>query len=157
MRTIRPTAVLTVIAALAFTTLAVAAPVSAGASSQNVPWSTVYADPCFGEDIVLEGDFHTVQHYRSDATGGTHVTVNWNLQGVTGTGQASGATYRAQQIVHTTLNDRDPQTTFKDTLSLRLVGPGGAMSVVTMTVRLVQDASGETRVEVFEPGVTCTG
>ena len=125
MRRLGLPVVLVLIVTVAATTLAVVAPVSAGASSQRVPWSAIYADPCFGEDIALEGVSHTVQHYRYDATGGTHVTVNWNLQGAIGNGQTTGVTYQVQQIVHTTLNDQDPRTAFKDTLYLQLVGPGG--------------------------------
>lgn len=47
-----------------------------------------------GEDVSLSGRFHSVFHVTLDGSGGAHVGVVHNPQGLSGTGLTTGATYR---------------------------------------------------------------
>lgn len=53
--------------------------------------------PCanggLGEDVFLSGPFHSVFHVTLDGSGGAHVTVVHNPQGVSGTGLITGTKY----------------------------------------------------------------
>ena len=73
---------------------------SAVASTENV--ERVIAGtkfvPCanggLGEDVSLSGDIHSVFHVTLDGSGGAHVVVIHNPQGVSGTGLTTGAKYQ---------------------------------------------------------------
>lgn len=53
--------------------------------------------PCanggLGEDVALSGSFHTMSHVTLDGSGGVHVRVVHNPQGISGTGLTTGAKY----------------------------------------------------------------
>ncbi|MEP6689305.1 MAG: hypothetical protein ABJC36_13225 [Gemmatimonadales bacterium] len=53
--------------------------------------------PCanggLGEDVTLSGSFHTMSHVTLDGSGGAHVKVVHNPQGISGTGLTTGTKY----------------------------------------------------------------
>lgn len=55
--------------------------------------------PCanggLGEDVSLSGSIHSVFHVTLDGSGGAHILVIHNPQGVSGTGLTTGAKYQA--------------------------------------------------------------
>jgi hypothetical protein len=54
--------------------------------------------PCanggLGEDVFLSGNIHSVFHVTLDGSGGAHIVVIHNPQGVSGTGLTTGAKYQ---------------------------------------------------------------
>ena len=73
---------------------------AAAPSTQIVvtPISITKFVPCanggLGEDVSLSGSIHSVFHVTLDGSGGAHVVVIHNPQGVSGTGLTTGAKYQ---------------------------------------------------------------
>ena len=65
-------------------------------STQRLLATTKFV-PCanggLGEDVTLSGSFHTMSHVTLDGSGGAHVQVVHNPQGVSGTGLTTGTKY----------------------------------------------------------------
>lgn len=55
----------------------------------------VFLNPCTGERITItDGTLQVLVQVTADATGGRHVVIHGNAQGVKATGEISGDTYR---------------------------------------------------------------
>ena len=84
--------------------------------------------PCanggLGEDVFLSGSFHDVFHVGLDGSGGAHVVIVHNPQGVSGTGLITGAKY---QGVGTFLQDASNVQVGEEHTSvanMRIIGQG---------------------------------
>jgi hypothetical protein len=73
---------------------------SAVASTENVERVIAVTKfvPCanggLGEDVFVAGNFHDVFHVTLDGSGGAHVVIVHNPQGVSGTGLITGVKYQ---------------------------------------------------------------
>jgi hypothetical protein len=67
---------------------------SQGASSQQFPLEfTVEGSLCSGENILVTGTFHAVNHFTQQEDGTYHVTSRFNVHGAKGVGLESGNKY----------------------------------------------------------------
>ena len=111
--------------------LAFAAQAGAGAStftvSQKFPIDIFVFVPCAnggaGETVELSGTLHDLFHVTSDGAGGFHVKTSDNPQGVSGTGQTTGAKYQGTGV---TSSDFNTKAGFENTFvnNFRIIGQG---------------------------------
>jgi len=81
--------------------------------------------PCSGDLVTFSGTQNTVFHLTSDGAGATHVDSEFNFQGVSGVGDATGANY--QLVGHGTSEfNATTEGTFEATIeiSTNMVGQG---------------------------------
>lgn len=90
------------------------------------PFTTVYGNPCNGEDIAFEGFLHMLATETPDGSGGFHVVSHYNLN-LRGVGQTTGATYTGVEGFTDAFNVKPPypvNETF--TIHTNVVGRGQA-------------------------------
>jgi hypothetical protein len=88
---------LTAVVAGILALLGTASPAVAGTSTQIVPEDVtgmVFLNPCTGENIIITSGTLQLLVTTSDTTGGLHLVVHGNAQGVTATGESTGDMYR---------------------------------------------------------------
>lgn len=59
-----------------------------------------------GENVTLSGEMHELWTVTLDGNGGFHLKMHFNPQGVTGTGDVTGAKYNATGVTQDQLNGR---------------------------------------------------
>ena len=109
---------------------------SAETSTQIVvnPISITKFVPCanggLGEDVSLSGDIHSVFHVTLDGSGGAHVVVIHNPQGVSGTGLTTGAKYQGagthQDVFNATVGVEETTVTIGQLIGQ---GPGNNLLI----------------------------
>jgi hypothetical protein len=132
---------------------------AAVSSNGSVPLATSTFVPCAnggaGEVVNLTGSLHILATVTVDSAGGTHGTLLFNPQGVSGVGSVSGAGYRGTgQTVSTFSGKVGVVSTLVN--NFRIVGSGGAPSLqVHENVVLVVNANGALTASVDHLSVTC--
>jgi hypothetical protein len=131
---VRLVAVMSALAlALGLLTLALLAkPTQAQAQTEHfderAPLSLQFEHPCTGEEIFLEGFFHTSGTVTRDAAGNLHVQVHSTFVGQ-GVSITSGAKYVAHEVSSPHFNVRDTvdpaqEANFTDTLTFHFIRQG---------------------------------
>jgi hypothetical protein len=149
-----------VLAAAAVVALATANLAQAAVSSNvSVSLATSAYVPCAnggaGEVVNLTGNLHILATVTLDSAGGTHGTLLFNPQDVSGVGSVSGAGYRGTGA---TLSTFSSNVGGVSTLvnNFRIVGSGGAASLqVHENVAFVVNANGTLTATVDHVSVTC--
>src|SRR5438270_4150088 len=82
-------------------------------------------NPCNGEAVILNGTEHIVTRTLADSSGGLHLSIHNNAQGITGTGQTTGAIYHFQSISEFDFNAKPPfPSEFSFPATLKVTGQG---------------------------------
>ncbi len=114
--------------------------------------------PCVGEEIHLTGTARIVHHETTNRGAPTepgfqHLVEVRSVQ-LTGTGLSSGDSYRLTDVSIRPLQSPDPQeplpTVNKFVAHSRLIGPTGAIALVTFSFNVVTNATGEVVVDDFQ-------
>src|SRR5687767_10470451 len=84
----------------------------------SVPTNILVFVPCAnngaGENVLLSGDLHVLMHFTAN---NNHVTIksHFQPQGISGTGQSTGDSYRATGVTQDTTTFQSDGVTFEDT------------------------------------------
>jgi hypothetical protein len=103
---------------------------AAAASTQNIVnvISIQRFVPCAnggqGEDVLLSGPFHSVFHVTLDGSGGAHVVVIHNPQGISGTGLTTGTPYRAVGASPEDVSNVRVGEEHTSVVNMRIIGQG---------------------------------
>src|SRR5712692_1611363 len=97
-----------VVAAVGVGALPAQAAASSFTASVKIPISVTVFVPCAnggaGELVDLSGSLNDVFHVTVDDSGGVHVTTHDNAQGVSGTGETTGAKYQGTGVTQDHFN-----------------------------------------------------
>jgi hypothetical protein len=102
---------------------------SDGATSTSFPISISVFVPCAaggaGEVVDLSGDLHTVFHLTFASNGSFHAVSEANPQGVSGTGETTGAKYQGTGVTRSNFNGLVGfETSFVNNFRIIGQGPG---------------------------------
>jgi len=141
---------------------AVAGAAGSGADRGTFPFDEVVFVPCAnggaGEFVELSGSLNFVFHTTFDNSGGRHLQLHSNLQGVSGTGTTTGTRYRASQSDLDEFNEVAGDAPFESTTvtSFRIVGQGpGNNFVVHESAHFTVNAGGEVTAQHDHFSVEC--
>ena len=99
---------------------------AANVVDESIPISLSAYNPCSGEAVDLSGRVHYLVNVTEDATGGYHLDVHLNTQGVSGTGQTTGAKYEVNYTDTFQLNVTNAGLEATAPLHLNVIGQGQA-------------------------------
>jgi hypothetical protein len=77
-----------------------------------------------GEDVFLSGAFHGLFHVTLDGSGGAHVVVVHNPQGITGTGLITGAKYQGVGASPQDISNVKVGEEHTSVVNMRIIGQG---------------------------------
>lgn len=128
-------------------------------TNETLPFTNTMPNPCNGDIVTFSGDIHVVNHFTTDAGGGTHVKTHGNYQSVSGTGTPSGAQYRVVTTSNETINDNDgPQTEVSSVQVLNLISQGSGPNFrLRIVFHITINANGTTTSQVEESSIECRG
>ena len=133
-----------------------------GADHGSFAFAETVVVPCAnggaGEFVELSGSVNFVFHSTFDRSGGMHVQVQSNLQGVSGLGLTTGTTYRASQSESDVFNVDvdDAPFTSSSVASFQIIGQGKNNNFVAHeTAHFTVNASGDTTAEHDSLSVDC--
>ena len=116
---------------------------AANAVDESVPISVSAYNPCNGEVVDLNGRLHYLVNVTEDATGGYHLDVHVNTQGVSGTGQTTGAKYEVNYTDTFQLNVTNAGLEATAPLHLNVIAQGQAPNFLLHAVFHIRvEASG---------------
>jgi hypothetical protein len=106
----------------------------------DVPISITLTIPCTGDVVTLTGPLHVLDTLTFDNTGGVHVKMHANPQGVSGEG-TSGIKYQGTGVTQTEFNAK---VGFEETFINRfdIIGQGGTQFKVHETAHVTVNANG---------------
>ncbi len=116
--------------------------------NEQVPFNTVFFVSCAnggaGEAVVLSGTLHVLIHETVSSSGNFHLKLHFQPQGVSGTGLATGDSYRATGVTqeHFNFNQLPINDTFVNNFRIIGQGPGNNFSV-HQTFHITINANGE--------------
>ena len=73
-------------------------------TNEQVPLELTVFIPCVPENVTVTGTLHIVSHTTVNPDGSFHVVSHFNPQGVSGTGDVTGARYRGTGVTQNTFN-----------------------------------------------------
>src|SRR6187551_265674 len=73
-------------------------------TNEQVPLALTVFIPCVPENVTVTGTLHIVSHTTVNPDGSFHIVSHFNPQGVSGTGDVTGAQYRGTGVTQTTIN-----------------------------------------------------
>lgn len=125
-----------------FTTVLALAPAPASASPVIVRDDLTgmrFFNPCAGEDMTItDGTLQFVTNMSRDASGGFHVQVRGNAQGVVATGDVSGDNRHGEAVVLTCSNSdeaiRALLAAYPDARDIEITGAGLEEAFMRLTV-----------------------
>ena len=133
-----------------------------GAERASFPFDEVVFVPCAnggaGEYVELSGSLNFVFHDIFDSSGGLHVQVHSNLQGVSGTGATTGTKYQASQSESDGFNVSVDDAPFESTsvASFNIVGQGrGNNFVLHESAHFTVNANGDVTAQHDHFSVDC--
>jgi opacity protein-like surface antigen len=106
--------------------LPASAAMAANVVDESIPFALSAYNPCNGEAVELSGRLHYLVNVTEDATGGYHLDVHANTQGVSGTGQATGAAYQVNYTDTFQLNVTNAALEATAPLHLNVIAQGQA-------------------------------
>jgi hypothetical protein len=109
----------------------------------------------YGEEVHVTGKLHLLVHVTFDNTGGVHVKIQSNDQGVSGTGLTSGDIYHRTVTINGEFNIKvGQQATI--VRNLNFIGQGNANDfLLHMLIHFTVNANGTVTAEVFDFNVEC--
>lgn len=128
----------------------------------QIPFFTIAFVPCAqdgaGEFVLLSGDLHDLVHVTTDSTGGTHVKLHDNPQGITGVGLTSGDVYHGTGVTQSEQNTAASgfplELTFVN--NFRVIGPGpGNNLLVHENTHVTINANGVVTADVDNVSIEC--
>jgi hypothetical protein len=142
-----------------FAALGVSKRASAQASvittNEQVPIALTVFIPCVPETVTVTGTLHIVSHTTVNPDGSFHVVSHFNPQGVSGTGDVTGAQYRGTGVTQNTFNIAAGQTfTFANNFNFIGQGPGNN-STLHQNVHTTVNANGVVTSVVDNFSATC--
>jgi hypothetical protein len=128
---------------------------------EKIPIDQTSFVPCAaggaGEEIQLTGQANLVIHFTFDNTGGTHIKLHGNFQGVIGTGLTTGDKYQATNTVNEVGfidNVEDRQATFLT--KINFIGQGDASNLLgVMHIHGTVNADGTVTALVINGSFEC--
>ena len=149
-----------VLAALTAAALTASAFANATTTTINtvVPFSSVFPNPCTGEDVTLTGNLHVLVHMTENAAGGSEAKVHSQPQGVTGVG-TSGTEYQGTGVTQAQTTD-NPGPQFETTFinNFRIISHGTSSNfTVHDTVHLTFNNNGDLTATVSNGSADCQG
>src|SRR6266850_672727 len=95
----------------------------------SIPTNILVFVPCAnggaGENVLLSGDLHVLLHFTVNDN---HATIksHFQPQGISGTGQSTGANYQATGVTQETTSFQSDGVTYEDTFvnNFRIIGQG---------------------------------
>jgi hypothetical protein len=125
------------------------------------PINIVVTNPCNGELVTLTGEGHVVVRFGSDSSGGIHLIDITNTMGpLQGIAVPSGAVYRSNQTVSSTINDNGttPQFEFTFVMSEELISQGSQPNFIEHTiVHATVNSNGLPTASVTKIKADCSG
>ena len=123
----------------------------AAATSGTIELNSVRSGDCTGEDVQLSGRIHLVSQTQPDGS----VIGSFNYQNATGTGLASGATYRAVTVDRFRLGLPFPSS-ISSTAVFQLVGRGTQANLwVKVLYHITVNAEGQVTATIDDTRITC--
>lgn len=111
-----------------------------------------------GEAVQLSGTAHVLFHVTRDNAGGFHLKAHVNGQGISGTGQTSGAKYQGTSAFNFTANvgaPKDAASEFTGVANVGLIGEGRAPDLrLHLNVHGTVNANGEVTATVANARAT---
>lgn len=97
-------------------------------------WDGVVYVPCAmggdGEDVQLSGKLHMLYHTTLDDTGGFHMKLHFNPQGISGVGLTSGDKYQGTGVTQENFNGKvGEEYTYINNFRIIGQGPGNNLLV----------------------------
>ena len=133
-----------------------------GADRGSFPFDEQVFVPCAnagaGEYVELAGSLNFVFHSTFDGSGGMHLQLHSNLQGVSGIGMTTGTKYRASQSEVDQFNVAADDAPFEGTSvsSFNIVGQGkGNNFVLHETAHFTVNANGDVTAQHDRFSVDC--
>jgi hypothetical protein len=133
-----------------------------GADRASFPFDEQVFVPCAnggaGESVDLSGSINFLFHSTFDQSGGMHVQLKSNLQGVSGVGTTTGAKYRASDSETLVFNVDVDDAPFESTSvsSFNIIGQGkGNNFVLHESAHFTVDANGDVTAQHDNFGVDC--
>ena len=132
---------------------------SSSTTNTTVPISGTFTNAyCpFAEPVAISGEVHMLVHVTTDATGGFHITIHSNNEGVSGTGLTTGAQYQLTEQLSFHFNTQGPfpqEVAQVNRLVLSGQGPSNNM-LGKFTVHVTVNANGETTVSFADFSFEC--
>src|SRR5579863_8943668 len=88
-------------------------------SNVDVPFNETLVNPCNGENVDASGLVHININITTNGNS-QHAMMQSNPQGVTGTGENTGATYHGTGVGHENINISSKDGSFTDSYVLRV-------------------------------------
>ena len=131
-----------------------AAPAAQGGGT---PFSLYYLNRCAGDVFLASGRYNTSITREVDASGGVHIRVHVNFQGVSGESQITGTKYQlvSNQLLELNADGPPPveRTTF---VQFRIIGQGPDNDLIMRTMSHVTvNANGDITVLFRDGEVEC--
>jgi hypothetical protein len=128
-------------------------------SNAFVPIALAVFVPCAnggaGETVTLTGNLHFQSHTTVDAQGGLHANVHTQPQGVSGTGDVTGAKYQGTGVTQDRINVTAGET-FTFVNNFRIIGQGpGNNFLVHQNVHITINANGDLTADVDNLRAEC--
>jgi hypothetical protein len=123
---------------------------SQGAVVEQFPIDfAIDASACAGEAIDIKGTLHTVNHFTDLGDGSYHVNSHFNLAGMQGTGQTTGANYVIPAAGNTVENVvQSGQVIFGNVDINMVIGKGKMPNQVAFArIHFIIDPAGEVKME----------
>jgi len=154
------TLLLLTIAAALCTTAAANAAAQSVTVSQTFPIDLTVFVPCAnggaGESVDLSGNLHDLFHVTFDGRGGFHLQLLDNPQGVSGTGETTGAKYQGTGVTRSSFNGLVGSTeTFVNNFRIIGMGPNNDF-VVHENVHVTVNPDGTVTSSVDNFSATCS-
>ena len=128
-------------------------------TNEQIPFSLIAFVPCAndgaGEEVLVTGTLHVLEHVTIDARGGLHVKIHFQPQGATGVGLTTGDTYHATGVTQEHFNATG---VFNDTFinNFRMIGPGPNNNLlVHQTIHITITPNGDVTSDVVNTSVEC--
>ncbi len=134
-----------------------AQPARAAAVQTDVPISGTAYSSCTGEIIAISGYYHQQVNITYDNSGGAHLSLSENFQGVSGIGETSGLKYQIPGTFHVTENFTAGQAfNFTETLNEALISQGSAPNEqIHGLLHITVDANGNVTSYIDTFSITC--
>ena len=129
---------------------------------EKIPIDQTSFVPCAaggaGEDVHVTGQANLVFHVTLDNTGGAHIKLHGNYQGVIGTGLTTGDKYQATAAINEVgfvqKGDEDRQVTFLT--KINLIGQGDASNFLALShIHVTVNADGTVTVLFINLSLEC--
>jgi hypothetical protein len=131
-------------------------------TNEKIPLDMPVFVPCanggVGEVVWLSGTLHLLSHATDDGSGGFHVSIHSQPQGVSGVGLDTGDKYQGTGVTREDRNAKPPfpsESTYVNNFRIIGQGPGNNL-LIHENVHMTVSANGEVTAEVDNFKAECT-